>query len=112
MIVSKEVVYSLAASDFYSLIQQKDSRNLFDVKYKIRIGKESIEGKFRNVAEIIDRVGNRSPEIYGPKSLNEIQSDLDKLSKNLGAELEFYQSNTERCAYKISRMDLWDFHKK
>ncbi|MBB15085.1 cell division protein FtsH [Candidatus Poribacteria bacterium] len=63
MIVSKEVVYSLAASDFYSLIQQKDSRNLFDVTYKIKIGKESIEGKFRNVAEIIDRVGNRSPEI-------------------------------------------------
>ena len=63
MIVSKEIVYSLAASDFYSLIQQKDSRNLFDVTYKIKIGKESIEGKFRNVAEIIDRVGNRSPEI-------------------------------------------------
>jgi len=63
MIVSKEVVYSLAASDFYSLIQQKDSRNLFDVTYKIKIGKEAIEGKFRNVAEIIDRVGNQSPEI-------------------------------------------------
>ena len=63
MIVSKEIVYSLAASDFYSLIQQKDSRNLFDVTHKIKIGKESIEGKFRNVAEIIDRVGNRSPEI-------------------------------------------------
>ena len=63
MIVSKEIVYALAASDFYSLIQQKDSRNLFDVTYKIKIGKEAIEGKFRNVAEIIDRVGNQSPEI-------------------------------------------------
>ena len=63
MIVSKETVYSLAASDFYSLIQRKDSRNLFDVTYKIKIGKESIEGKFRNVAEIIDLVSSRSPEI-------------------------------------------------
>ena len=63
MIASKETVYSLAASDFYSLIQRKDSRNLFDVTYKIKIGKESIEGKFRNVAEIIDLVSSRSPEI-------------------------------------------------
>ena len=63
MIVSKETVYSLAASDFYNLIQRKDSRNLFDVTYKIKIGKESIEGKFRNVAEIIDLVSSRSPEI-------------------------------------------------
>ena len=63
MIVSKETVYSLAASDFYSLVQRKDSRNLFDVTYKIKIGKESIEGKFRNVAEIIDLVSSRSPEI-------------------------------------------------
>jgi len=43
----------------------------------------------------LNKLGKRSPEIYGPKSLNEIQSDLDKLSKNLGVELEFYQSNTE-----------------
>ena len=63
MIGAKETVYSLAASDFYSLIQRKDSRNLFDVTYKIKIGKESIEGKFRNVAEIIDLVSSRSPEI-------------------------------------------------
>tara|TARA_B100000809_G_scaffold266927_1_gene333128 strand:- start:3140 stop:5038 length:1899 start_codon:yes stop_codon:yes gene_type:complete len=63
MIASKETVYSLAASDFYSLVQRKDSRNLFDVTYKIKIGKESIEGKFRNVAEIIDLVSSRSPEI-------------------------------------------------
>jgi len=63
MIVSKETVYSLAASDFYNLIQRKDSRNLFDVTYKIKIGKESIAGKFRNVAEIIDLVSSRSPEI-------------------------------------------------
>ena len=63
MLGSKETVYSLAASDFYSLIQQKDSRKLFDVTYKIKIGKESIEGKFRNVAEVIDLIGNRSPEI-------------------------------------------------
>ena len=27
--------------------------------------------------------------------MNEIQSDLNNLSKTLGAELEFYQSNTE-----------------
>ena len=63
MIGAKETVYSLAASDFYSLIQRKDSRNLFDVTYKIKIGKESIAGKFRNVAEIIDLVSSRSPEI-------------------------------------------------
>jgi len=63
MIASKETVYSLAASDFYSLVQRKDSRNLFDVTYKIKIGKESIEGKFRDVAEIIDLVSSRSPEI-------------------------------------------------
>ncbi|MEE2617955.1 MAG: ATP-dependent zinc metalloprotease FtsH [Candidatus Poribacteria bacterium] len=63
MIGAKETVYSLAASDFYSLVQRKDSRNLFDVTYKIKIGKESIEGKFRNVAEIIDLVSSRSPEI-------------------------------------------------
>ncbi len=43
----------------------------------------------------LNKLGKRSPAIYGPKSLNEIQSDLNNLSKTLGAELEFYQSNTE-----------------
>ena len=43
----------------------------------------------------LNKLGKRSPAIYGIKSLSEIQTDLNELSKKLGAELEFYQSNTE-----------------
>lgn len=43
----------------------------------------------------LNKLGKRSPTIYGIKSLNEIESDLNKLSNKFGIQLDFYQSNTE-----------------
>lgn len=68
MIGSKETVYRLAASDFYSLIQQKGSRNFFDVTQKIKIGQELIEGRFRDsaVKEVEQIIGRQSPTTEFP----------------------------------------------
>ncbi len=43
----------------------------------------------------LNLLGKREPGIYGGKSLAEINSTLAALAKGNGAQLEFFQSNTE-----------------
>ena len=43
----------------------------------------------------LNMLGSRKPEIYGPKTLAEINSLLQKRAGELGVELETYQSNHE-----------------
>ncbi|WP_047380576.1 MULTISPECIES: type II 3-dehydroquinate dehydratase [unclassified Cetobacterium] len=42
-------------------------------------------------------LGKREPEIYGNKTLDMINNEIEVLGKNLGLELTFYQSNHEGC---------------
>ncbi len=43
----------------------------------------------------LDMLGKREPEIYGNRSLDDINADLKALGEALGAEVDFYQSNIE-----------------
>ena len=43
----------------------------------------------------LNLLGKREPGIYGGKSLDEINSTLAALAESNGAQLEFFQSNTE-----------------
>lgn len=43
----------------------------------------------------LDMLGLREPQIYGGRTLDDINADLSKVAKNLGAEIEFVQSNIE-----------------
>jgi 3-dehydroquinate dehydratase-2 len=43
----------------------------------------------------LNRLGRRDPAIYGTKSLAEIERDLEPVAKELGATLEWFQSNHE-----------------
>ncbi len=43
----------------------------------------------------LDMLGVREPQIYGGRTLDDINADLSKVAKNLGAEIEFVQSNIE-----------------
>lgn len=40
-------------------------------------------------------LGTREPGIYGARSLDDIHAELDRLAKELGLVLEFFQSNHE-----------------
>jgi len=40
-------------------------------------------------------LGEREPDIYGKKSLNEIEEEMAELGKEAGIEVEFFQSNHE-----------------
>jgi len=40
-------------------------------------------------------LGGREPDVYGKVTLEEINSQLDSLAKELGVTLEFFQSNHE-----------------
>ena len=43
----------------------------------------------------LNRLGQREPQVYGNRTLSDIDSLLEKEAKSLGAELHFFQSNSE-----------------
>ena len=43
----------------------------------------------------LNLLGTREPEIYGNKTLNDIEKDLIKVAKEKSINLEFFQSNHE-----------------
>jgi 3-dehydroquinate dehydratase II len=43
----------------------------------------------------LNRLGQREPRVYGNRTLSDIDSLLEKEAKSLGAELRFFQSNSE-----------------
>ncbi|MDY0132333.1 MAG: type II 3-dehydroquinate dehydratase [Desulforegulaceae bacterium] len=43
----------------------------------------------------LNMLGKREPEIYGEQTLEEINSELKKISAELGIEISFFQSNHE-----------------
>src|SRR3712207_1782242 len=43
----------------------------------------------------LSRLGIRKPEIYGTRTLSEIQNAMDRRAKDLGCSLDHFQSNSE-----------------
>ena len=43
----------------------------------------------------LDQLGRREPEIYGSKTLAQVDAELKELGRNLSVEVESYQSNRE-----------------
>ncbi|MEG2769850.1 MAG: type II 3-dehydroquinate dehydratase [Oscillospiraceae bacterium] len=43
----------------------------------------------------LNLLGKREPEVYGKRTIDDINADLEKKAKQLGVSLEFYQSNSE-----------------
>lgn len=44
---------------------------------------------------ILNLLSRRNPDIYGTKSLEEINLELEKRAEEIGVEIEFFQSNHE-----------------
>ena len=51
----------------------------------------------------LDKLGTRQPEIYGSTTLPEIEEQLRLRAKELGVEVEFFQSNDEEEIVAIVR---------
>lgn len=43
----------------------------------------------------LDMLGTREPEIYGGRTLDDINIDLSAIAKSMGADIDFVQSNIE-----------------
>jgi 3-dehydroquinate dehydratase-2 len=43
----------------------------------------------------LNLLGRREPDVYGSKTLADIERDLTKLAQELGPEVSFFQSNSE-----------------
>ncbi|MBC7961682.1 MAG: type II 3-dehydroquinate dehydratase [Steroidobacteraceae bacterium] len=43
----------------------------------------------------LNMLGKREPQVYGTRTLDDINCSLEKLADGLGCSLSFYQSNTE-----------------
>ena len=43
----------------------------------------------------LDMLGIREPQIYGTRTLNDINADIEKCAEQLGAQCGFFQSNSE-----------------
>ena len=43
----------------------------------------------------LDMLGKREPQIYGTRTLNDINADIEKCAEQLGAQCGFFQSNSE-----------------
>lgn len=43
----------------------------------------------------LNLLGEREPDIYGSKSLHEIEKELSELAQKAGVQIEFFQSNHE-----------------
>lgn len=55
----------------------------------------------------LNLVGTREPEIYGYESLDEIHRGIEKRAREVGLEVDFYQSNHE--GFLIDRLHRRDF---
>ena len=56
----------------------------------------------------LNLLGERSPEIYGSRTLSQLNSDLHKSARALGIELRIYQSNHEgKIIDKIHELRKW-----
>lgn len=54
----------------------------------------------------LNLLGKREPSIYGSKSLNDLQLELQKMAFDLNIEINFFQSNVEGLI--VDRLQLAD----
>ena len=59
----------------------------------------------------LNRLGKREPEIYGSKTLDDLEVQLQATARELACDLEFFQSNHEgQLIDKITELAESDFH--
>jgi len=58
----------------------------------------------------LNMLGKREPEIYGHKSLEEINAELKALGEDLGLEVETFQSNHEGAIVDEIQQAMGDCH--
>ena len=58
----------------------------------------------------LNLLGTREPEIYGSKTLNDIENDLSKVAKDKKINLECFQSNHEGEIVDKIQLSIKDIH--